>query len=49
MHIITSWFDCIEPTPPEINFAPYTNEFRQAHMAQQLIGFDLFMKGILDC
>ena len=34
-----------KPTPPQIDFKPYCLELRQAHFAQEKIGFDLFMKG----
>ena len=48
MHIITTWTDNSNPLPPPIDFQPYRNEIRQANFAQQQIGFDLFMKGMLD-
>ena len=45
---IYAWVKGEIPTPPPLSFEPYVNEVRQAHLHQYEIGYDLFMKGILD-
>ena len=45
---IYDWTNGVTPSPPPISYNLYINEIRQAHIGQLAIGYDLFMKGLLD-
>ena len=48
IHIITTFSSNQKPTVPPIDFKQYRLDLRQAHLSQKQIGFDLFLKGIVD-